>query len=521
VLAAMIEGNRARLCYSSCDFFIGVYPNDPATADVARQLTARFDNVHIAMCPHDGPTSKADCLNWTWQHMLEFEDSHATRFEVIVTHDAEDVIHPDALLWINWHASDYDMIQVPVLPLPTAATQWTHGVYCDEFSESQARDMPAREWMGAFVPSNGVGTGYRRQALEDLALTEANRIFDPACLTEDYENGLRLRLRGARQLFLDTGRGAVTTREYFPRDFRSAVKQRTRWVTGIALQTWDRHRWEGGIASKYWLWRDRKGLIGNPASLLTNAVLAYGMLSWLICVLAGIPWRLSPFEDPSSDLLVAGFWLAAYRIAFRAFCVGRRFGVRFALGIPVRALLANVINSLATACAVHQFVTAKLHRRPLRWLKTAHEYPTAQAILDIRRQRIGEVLVLNGYVTPEHLQEAVAAPVPGVRLGERLIELGHLDEDSLYEALSLQAGLPQGPIDAGEVPLRTARSLPSAVMHRLRIIPVKAAGGELVVAGPELPTDEAEHAVRSFTNLRPRFWLITPSNFETLVEALL
>jgi len=30
----------------------------------------------------------------------------------------------------------------------------------------------------------------------------------------------------------------VATRGYFPRKFCEAVKQRTRWVMGIALQSW-------------------------------------------------------------------------------------------------------------------------------------------------------------------------------------------------------------------------------------------------------------------------------------------
>ena len=223
VIAAMIEGNRQRIRYSHCDFFIGVYPNDEATLGIVRDLARRCRDVHVALCPHHGPTSKADCLNWVWQRMLEFETARDIRFDVIVTHDAEDVIHPEAMLWINWYAREYDMVQVPVLPLATPLSHWTHGIYCDEFSEFQARDMPAREWMGAFVPSNGVGTGFRRDALEALGAAEGNRIFDPVCLTEDYENGFRLRRRGARQIFIDTGGNAVATREFFPQTIRAAV----------------------------------------------------------------------------------------------------------------------------------------------------------------------------------------------------------------------------------------------------------------------------------------------------------
>jgi len=41
-----------------------------------------------------------------------------------------------------------------------------------------------------------------RDAYDRLAEAESNRVFDPACLTEDYDNGFRMHALGARQLFL-------------------------------------------------------------------------------------------------------------------------------------------------------------------------------------------------------------------------------------------------------------------------------------------------------------------------------
>src|SRR3984957_13929303 len=108
--------------------------------------------------------------------------------------------------------------------------------------------MAVRPLLGGFVPSSGVGTGYRRDALEKLARSAANRIFEPEALTEDYENGLRLFRLGCSQAFIPLLRAPetkdfVATREFFPATWSSAVRQRTRWVMGIALQTWERHGW--------------------------------------------------------------------------------------------------------------------------------------------------------------------------------------------------------------------------------------------------------------------------------------
>ena len=70
----------------------------------------------------------------------------------------------------------------------------------------------------------------------------------------------------------------MATREYFPRTTKTAIRQRTRWVTGIALQCWERRGWTGSLRTRYWFWRDRKGLMANPLSLLTNFLFLTGLV---------------------------------------------------------------------------------------------------------------------------------------------------------------------------------------------------------------------------------------------------
>src|SRR6266498_1200313 len=121
------------------------------------------------------------------------------------------------------------MVQIPVLPLPTRWREITHGLYCDEFAEYQVKDIPVRQMLGGFIASNGVGTGFSRSVLEKIAEANENRVFDPQCLTEDYANGYRIHALGCPQMFVRLhGRGlnVIATREYFPRDFTSAVRQR-------------------------------------------------------------------------------------------------------------------------------------------------------------------------------------------------------------------------------------------------------------------------------------------------------
>ena len=205
---------------------------------------ASFPNVHLSVCPHDGPTSKADCLNWIYQRMLLHEEQTGVRFDMVLTHDAEDLMDPDALRWINYYAQWNDFVQIPVLALPTPLRELSHGVYCDEFAEYQFKDMVARQTLGGFIPSNGVGTGFSRRALELLAANHSNRIFEPVL----PHGGLRERLPGPPPgAAAEVHPHALPPRprhrhaRVLPAAFRQAVRQRSRWVTGITLQSWEFH----------------------------------------------------------------------------------------------------------------------------------------------------------------------------------------------------------------------------------------------------------------------------------------
>ncbi len=515
VIARMLEHNLASIRYSGYHIFAGAYPNDRLTQEAVQSVADRFSNVHLALCPHDGPTSKADCLNWIYQRLILHEEQTGQRFDIVVTHDAEDLIHPEELRWINFYAARFDFIQTPVLALRTPLFALTHGVYCDEFAEYHTRDMAVRPMLGGFVPSSGVGTGYRRDALEKLARSASNRIFEPEALTEDYENGLRLFRLGVTQTFVPLvhphgSKDFVATREFFPQKWTAAMRQRTRWVMGIALQTWERHGWRGKPGEVYWLWRDRKGLIANPLSLLANLVFVYGLAT-------GIWRRVTPV---SVELCWVTLSIQCVRMAVRMGCVGRVYGPLFALGAPVRAVYANALNAAATFNAVARYAAAKARGRPLKWLKTEHAYPNRAALLAHKR-KLGEILVGSGYVDASAMKAALASQPGGVLLGEHLVRGGHLSEEALYKALSLQQGLPMGRVAPENVPTAVARALPEHVAREWGVLPFKVAEGSLFLAGARAPSPEMSRALQGFTALEIQFHLVTPTEFETLSAALL
>ena len=521
VIGRMLERNIDAIQYCSYDFFVGAYPNDPATVDAVRAIAERHPNVHLAMCPHEGPTSKADCLNWIFQRMLLYEEQHDVRFDVVVIHDAEDLIHPRALEVINRCTEHHEMVQVPVIPLATPFRDVTHGLYCDDFAESQTKDMAARQALGSFIPSCGVGTGFSRRALETLAHAESNRIFEPSCLTEDYENGLRLSLLGCSQVFVPLERNDqswMATREYFPRNMGSAIRQRTRWITGIALQTWERHGWSGSPRHLYWLWRDRKNLLGSPASLLANLLFFYGVLSffgaWAVDRPPGLAMHLR--SGIAGLLLPLAVSLQVLHLGVRTFCSARLYGLPFALAVPFRAMWGNWINGRAAVSAMRRYAIARLRRKPLAWVKTEHSYPARSALLDTHR-KLGEILVGSGYVTPKELDFALTAK-GGMRLGEFLLARGAIGSEDLCEALALQQNLPCGRIDPLSIPPNVARALPAGIIDKWNVIPFRIFAGDVFLAITELPDDELQNELRGFTGLELRFHLVTPENFDELRE---
>jgi bacteriophage N4 adsorption protein B len=519
VIADMLEHNLAAIAWPDYQVFVGVYPNDAPTLEAVRGI--RHSRVHIAMTPHDGPTSKPDCLNWIYQRMLVWEEQKGVRFDVILVHDAEDVIHPDSFSRLAGACSGAAMAQIAVLPLPTPWHEMTHGIYCDDFAESQGKDLITRNALGAFVPGCGVGTAFRRDALEQLAGAEDNLIFQPGALTEDYDIGLRLYRHGFRQRFipLELLHGApVATREYFPRRAAASIRQRTRWVTGNSLQAWERHGWPGGWVNRWYLWRDRKGLWGNPISLLCNLLLVYGVLTWAGYTLAGESWPLLrhmrdwPF---TTSLMAATTVLFAARLAFRMRASARVYGWRFASGAPLRMFWGNWINSRATLAALWDYFAARLAGRPLGWVKTDHAYPSRGALLNHKR-RLGDVLVEQGFCPRSAVERAAATGPAGLRLGERLIAAGALSEDELYEALSVQQSLPTVRLEPGQVRPALLRTLPARLQREFELLPFHVQHGALYLAGPRIPGDTVLDQVRRFTRLEPRFHLITPSNFRAV-----
>lgn len=355
--------------------FVGVYPNDRATREAVMAVAELSDRISVVVNAHAGPTTKADCLNSLWRAVMRREAAEGVPVKAIVLHDAEDIVHRDALRLMSVMVERFALVQLPVLPLASTNSRWIAGHYCDEFAEAHAKALMVREALGAAVPSAGVGCAIARDTIAAIADMRGGEPFDPDSLTEDYELGLGIGERGGRGVIVrmrDSAGELVATREHFPDTFDAAIRQKARWTVGIALAGWDRLGWSSRPVEIWMRLRDRRVVLA--AIVLFAAYLGLLTSGFLALVASLAPGMVPPVEPAILALLNVTAILLLWRLAMRALFAGRAYGWREGLRAIPRILVGNVIAMLAARRAV--VIYYKLWRgAPLVWDKTRHRFP--------------------------------------------------------------------------------------------------------------------------------------------------
>ncbi|PJI88637.1 glycosyl transferase family protein [Sphingomonas koreensis] len=376
VIGAMLRTALGRYDYADYRIYVGVYPNDPATIAAVGAVAVTDDRIRMVVNPRPGGTTKADCLNALWRALLRDEAVEGAA-RAIVLHDAEDVVHPDELGLMAAWLSDHQAVQIPVLPLPDRRSPLIAGHYLDEFAEAHGKVLPVREALGAALPFAGVGCAIDRVLLGQIAATRGGVPFDESSLTEDYELGLTVAAMGGRTKLVRTrdSRGAlVAVRAYFPASLGAAVRQKARWMTGIALAGWDRTGWAaGGSIGEHWMrMRDRRATLAIPILAIAYlALVAWGISLGIYLAAGTVP--PAP-EGALRPLLAANFALLGWRIAMRMLFTARAFGpVEALLSIP-RLFVANLVALLAARRAMAIYLPT-LRGKPAVWDKTPHHFP--------------------------------------------------------------------------------------------------------------------------------------------------
>ncbi len=478
VLGDVIDNILASVLYpkSMYHIFIGVYPNDPATISVAEALAAHYPNVHVVINGLPGPTSKAQNINDIYRFIRRFEDERGWRFASLSIHDSEDVVHPYEFKVTNYLLDTHNAIQFPVFPLmpmPRFSNFFrniTASTYADEFAENHFTTMVGRYSSGAFVPSAGTGFVLSHDVLDLFGDAD---ILPQNSLTEDYRVSLTLYEKGVQLYYVleQIPRvGAdnrlhwdfIATRSMFPNTFRTAVRQKSRWILGITMQSFRfREIFQANglpVSARYTLYKDSKAKIANLLAMVGYPLLIYFLVSLFVPLLPIYPiyslsWWLSVFVT----------FMMLERQAFRIVAIARVYGLRSVFFgcllpplMPIRLIWGNIINLAATLRAYKQYASAGKNgaKHPTRkqkrsadtatppaakkiaWSKTDHQFLEKQALQRYQRN-LGDILLEKGYISVRELSAALLrSTLLRQKIGSYLMDRGLLSEDQLLDALS-------------------------------------------------------------------------------------
>jgi adsorption protein B len=230
-----------------------------------------------------------------------------------------------------------------------------------------------RDWLGVGLPAAGVGCAFTRAIIEQIAARRGSTDpFAAECLTEDYECGLLIGEVGGRTRFVrarDAQGHLVATREFFPANLGSSVRQKTRWLHGIAFQGWDRLGWRAHPLELWMRLRDRRGPM--TAIVLAVAYLLIALFPILLTArLIGL-YEPEPLGPALRMLLMINFAALLWRAAARALFTGREYGFIEGIMAVLRMPLANIIAIMAGRRAIGAYL-ASLRTGLVKWDHTIH-----------------------------------------------------------------------------------------------------------------------------------------------------
>ena len=155
----------------------------------------------------------------------------------------------------------------------------------------------------------------------------------------------------------------------------AAVRQKARWLGGIALSGWDRLGWSGGFGERWMRMRDRRGPLA--ALLLLAGYVA--LLLWLQIGLAaalGAPIRFEA-SPLLATLLTLNAWLLGWRLLMRFAFTTAAYG----LGEGLRSIPRVVVGNLVAILAARRALALHDAGGPSTWDKTSHIFPTSKAAI--------------------------------------------------------------------------------------------------------------------------------------------
>ncbi|WP_457148152.1 glycosyltransferase [Mycobacterium sp. URHB0021] len=335
----------ARLDHPKYEVIVIIGHDDSETESVAREAAARYPYIVRVVIDYHLPKNKPRALNTALRRC---------RGDIVGVFDAEDEVHPGLLRLVEarFEESGADVVQAGV-QLMNVHTNWWSLRNCLEYYfwfRSRLHFHAEKR----FIPLGG-NTVFTRTVL----LREAGG-WDPDCLAEDCEIGVRLSTRGAVVAVAYDPK--AVTREETPGSIRAFLKQRTRWDQGF-LQVLRKGEWRK-LPSLRQRWLARYTLVMPLLQAATGALMPLSLASMFLLKVP-MPTALVTFL-PLAPTLVT---MAVESAALGEF--GREFGIRIRFRDHARLLLGTVPYQLLLAAAAVRSVWRQ-SRGQGGWEKTTH-----------------------------------------------------------------------------------------------------------------------------------------------------
>jgi cellulose synthase/poly-beta-1,6-N-acetylglucosamine synthase-like glycosyltransferase len=355
VLADTLE-QLCRLDHPAVEVIVIVGHDDDATRTVAESVARRHPDLVQVVVDDNWPKSKPKALNTGLPHC---------RGTLVGIFDAEDEVHAQLLRVVDaaFSSTGADVVQGGV-QLVNFRSSWYALRNCLEyfFWFRSRLHLHARHH---FIPLGGNTVFFRTDLLRAVGG------YDPDCLAEDCEIGVRLSTLGAKLVV--SYDPYLVTREETPDTVRSLVRQRTRWNQGF-LQVLTKGVW--------------RRLPGRRQRLLARYTLAQPFLQAVASILVPVAIVTAVSLKLPVGVAMISFLPAIPTAAMVLFeLVGLR---EFCRVYYIRPSLPDYSRLLAGTLAYHALLAWAAARAVLRhargqrgWEKTAHSNahraPTALA----------------------------------------------------------------------------------------------------------------------------------------------
>ncbi len=136
-----------------------------------------------------------------------------------------------------------------------------------------------------------------------------------------------------------------------------------------------------------------------------------------------------------------------------------------------------------------------------------------------KRRHLGEILYKAGLVKKEALIDAIkTGKSNNKRLGQVLLELNLIDEETLAKALAKQFGLKYVNLDSVTIPKDATKIVPEDLIKRHKILPLEVANGRLkLIVGDPMDLDMMD-SVRLRLNTELDCYLASPGKIRNYID---